>query len=57
MLNQAENANRMPPAPQALAEAYIPMQNWGEVFPPEEGTRRGTIFPSLYRPYEGRGWQ
>ena len=39
-----------------LARAYVPMQTWGEVFKPEEGTRKGTIFPCLYSPYE-RAWQ
>lgn len=34
-----------------LAQAYIPMQEWGEVYSPEEGTKKGTAFPCLYRPY------
>ena len=37
-----------------LAQAYVPMQQWGEIYSGEEGTRKGTIFPALYRPYEGK---
>ena len=34
-----------------LAQAYIPAQGFDGTFPPEEGLRKGTIFPSLYKPY------
>ena len=57
MFLYAEEIDNMPLSSLPLAEAYIPMQRWEEVFAPEEGTRKGTIFPSLYRPYEKReGW-
>jgi len=39
-----------------LAQAFVPMQSWCGMFPPEEGTKKGTIFPCLYKPYESR-WQ
>jgi hypothetical protein len=34
-----------------LAEAYIPMQKYVSSYPPEQGLRRGTIFPELDKPY------
>jgi len=34
-----------------LARAYIPMQGFGELFKPEVGLRKGTIFPELFKPY------
>jgi len=54
----------MPPAPpmheenqcfsqMELAQAYVRPQPMEEIFPPEEGLLKGTIFPSLYQPYEG----
>lgn len=37
-----------------LAEVYIPMQEYREIFDPQEALCRGTIFPELYRPYRKR---
>ena len=37
-----------------LAQAYVRAQILDGVFPPEEGLRMGTVFPSLSRPYDGR---
>ncbi|MBA1335668.1 MAG: hypothetical protein HPY66_1294 [Firmicutes bacterium] len=34
-----------------LATAYVPYQQWGELYPPGEALAKGTIFPALYRPY------
>jgi len=34
-----------------LATAYVPYQQWGELYPPGEALMKGTIFPALYRPY------
>lgn len=34
-----------------LARAYVPIQEFGSVFPPLEALRRGTLFPDLYIPY------
>ena len=54
LLNINENANAEPqdPAPHMqLARAYVPMQSFEGVFPPEEGLKKGTVFPDLFMPY------
>ena len=40
--------------PMALAMAYVPWQRWQETYPLEEGFHRGTIFPELDLPFEGK---
>jgi hypothetical protein len=40
-------------SPMELAQAYVCPQKLGGVFPPEEGLKMGTIFPDLFKPYEG----
>ena len=40
--------------PMALAMAYVPWQKWTEVYPYDEGLKKGTIFPDLYLPFEGK---
>ena len=40
--------------PMMLAMAYVPWQRWQETYPLEEGFRRGTIFPDLDLPFEGK---
>lgn len=37
-----------------LAMAYTPMQQWKSTYSPQEGLSRGTIFPELDLPFEGR---
>ncbi|WP_296971963.1 spore coat associated protein CotJA [Tepidanaerobacter sp. EBM-38] len=37
-----------------LAEAYIPIQIYGETFDPKAALIHGTLFPELYRPYPVR---
>ncbi|WP_051542047.1 spore coat associated protein CotJA [Clostridium lundense] len=37
-----------------LAAAYVPYQKLCTLFSPLEALRRGTVFPELYSPYEGR---
>jgi len=37
-----------------LAQAYIPIQRYGETFDPYKALRSGTLFPELYRPYRPR---
>lgn len=37
-----------------LAMAYVPMQHWKGVYSLQEGLSRGTIFPELDLPFEGR---
>jgi hypothetical protein len=36
-----------------VAMAYIPFQQFGELYPPEKGYQRGTIFPDLDKPWGG----
>ena len=36
------------------AMAYVPTQVWADIYCPEEGLERGTIFAALYKPFEGR---
>lgn len=38
-----------------LAMAYVPWQEWGCLHEPETGFRRGTIFQSLDKPFQGIG--
>jgi hypothetical protein len=38
-----------------LAQAYIPYQEYTKSYCPEEALAKGTMFPELYRPYDGRG--
>lgn len=38
-----------------LAEAYVPIQPYERLYPLAEGWDKGTIFPSLYRPYIEEG--
>ena len=47
--SQAENRQ-----PMMLAMAYVPWQKWTEVYPYDEGLKKGTIFPDLYLPFEGK---
>jgi hypothetical protein len=37
-----------------LAEAYVPIQMYGETFDPRTALMHGTLFPDLYRPYSNR---
>ena len=34
-----------------IAMAYVPWQQWGDVFTGECGLAHGTIFPDLYKPF------
>lgn len=38
-----------------IAMAYVPMQQWEEIYNPTEGLSFGTIFPSLNLPFMGGG--
>jgi len=40
-------------SPMELGQAYVRPQGMERIFPPEEGLRKGTIFPGLYQPYTG----
>lgn len=39
------------PTPLRIATAFVPIQIYGPLYSPEEGWRKGTIFPELYSPY------
>lgn len=39
--------------PISLAMAYVPWQTWREVYDPELGLERGTIFAELDKPFIG----
>lgn len=43
----------MNPDPMVLAMAYVPSQRWQDLYEPEEGFSRGTIFRQLDLPFEG----
>jgi hypothetical protein len=43
--------SHMYPPKMELARAYVPFQMFNQVLSPQEGLRRGTIFPELVRPY------
>ncbi|MEE1313812.1 MAG: spore coat associated protein CotJA [Lachnospiraceae bacterium] len=38
-----------------LAMAYVPWQQWGNLYSPEKGFHQGTIFQDLDFPFNGRG--
>lgn len=38
-----------------LAMAYVPMQQWNEIYEGEKALERGTIFPELDLPFCGKG--
>lgn len=37
-----------------LAAAYVPYQYLCELFSPVEALKKGTVFPELYSPYDGK---
>lgn len=39
----------------AIAMAYVPWQEWREVYDPKKGLSRGTIFKELDKPFLGKG--
>ena len=38
-----------------LAMAYVRMQRWGQKYDPDLALQRGTLFPDLDFPFEGKG--
>lgn len=42
------------PADPVVAMAYVPYQQYNDVYTPEKGLDRGTIFPDLDKPFYGR---
>ena len=39
----------------SLAMAYVPFQQWGDVYSMDEALNRGTLFPDLEFPFERGG--
>ncbi len=39
----------------SLAMAYVPFQQWGDVYSDDEAFNRGTLFPDLDFPFERGG--
>ena len=37
--------------PVKLAQAYVPFQYLGRMYPPMTGLKKGTVFPELDKPY------
>lgn len=48
------NRTGMLPSSLPLAMAYVPIQKFGETFPPEVAIVKGTLFPDLDKPFLGR---
>ena len=38
-----------------LAMAYVPWQKWENIYCPDKGLKRGTIFADLDKPFYGKG--
>ena len=43
------------PSKTPLGMAYVPFQQWGDMFPEDEGFEKGTIFPELDFPFMNGG--
>ncbi len=43
------------PAETPVAMAYVPFQQWEKPYDKDAGLSRGTIFPSLDKPFIGKG--
>lgn len=52
--NQGQMQHTQNMQPMALAMAYVPWQKWTSTYPLDEGLHKGTIFPDLDLPFEGR---
>lgn len=49
-----ENISRFP-AETPLAMAYVPFQQWSELYSEEEALKSGTLFPELNLPFAPEG--
>ena len=59
-MNNESNRPQVPCMPNAcpnmvLAMAYILDQMWADIYEPELGLARGTIYPGLDKPFIGEG--
>ncbi len=41
----------------SLAMVYAPIQTWGDLYTPDEGLTRGTLFRGLDKPFEAWEWE
>ena len=53
MLEWKDGTGQPEGTPLALAMAYVPWQQWEEVYESEVGFRRGTLFAQLDKPFLG----
>ena len=51
--NEESYAYPVLPAHVMLAHAYVPYQQFKTIYSPEEGLRKGTVFPELTNLYDG----
>lgn len=54
MNNAMQTDSSLWPAGRAPVMAYVPMQQWGDVFSPAQALRRGSLFRALEKPFAGR---
>ena len=47
---KAKDPSPLPMDP-VVAMAYVPFQQWGEIYESVKGLERGTIFPDLDKPF------
>ena len=47
-----ENLGEYLPKDTTVTMAYVPFQNAGELYAPEQALCRGTLFPELDKPFE-----
>ncbi len=47
-MRQSEPVERFP-----LAMAWVPWQPWEALYSDEEALNKGTLFPGLFKPFEG----
>lgn len=52
---QAEMTNSIPWGKLAVAMAFVPKQEWAQVYADDVAFERGTIFPELDKPFIGEG--
>ncbi len=53
MNNTPHHEHHAMPDPMVLAMAYVPVQQWQDLYEPEDALYRGTIFRQLDLPFEG----
>lgn len=54
MQRQYDNCNIMPfPAETPVGMAYVPYQQWNDMYTADDGFMRGTMFPELDYPFKG----